>query len=398
MAENIKEKQIHPPTSSDPSLAGKRSADIILYIIVSFMYWASLYLYLPTLPTYINGKVNDLAIVGAVLSMFGLWQAIGRLPVGICADWVNWYKPFIIGCLIMTGTGAWILGHASDSGALFLGRTLTGLGASAWPVLVAGFSNFFPSHKTVRASATLTLICNIARMTSSGVTGTLNEVGGFGLAFMLAAAISVFGILLMLIVNEPPRQRRHPSLQDFARLITRRPVWLPSVLNALSQYVVWAAPFGFVPILARQLDATDTTLSLLLSLNLGATVVGNVFVTGVSRFKSRHLVILSFVLLFAGVGIIAFAAAMPAIFIGLILMGLSQGVGYPVLMGLSIEKVKPDERATAMGLHQAVYAMGMFAGPWLSGLLADAIGIQPMFGITAGVCLIIGLFGAKWLD
>jgi MFS family permease len=35
-----------------------------------------------------------------------------------------------------------------------------------------------------------------------------------------------------------------------------------------------------------------------------------------------------------------------------------------------------------MGVYQAVYAVGMFTGPWLSGLLADALGIQPMFTIT----------------
>jgi hypothetical protein len=39
----------------------------------------------------------------------------------------------------------------------------------------------------------------------------------------------------------------------------------------------------------------------------------------------------------------------------------------------------------------------MFGGPWLSGLLADAIGIRPMFGVTACVCLTLGLFANRWL-
>jgi DHA1 family multidrug resistance protein-like MFS transporter len=68
-----------------------------------------------------------------------------------------------------------------------------------------------------------------------------------------------------------------------------------------------------------------------------------------------------------------------------------------VLMGMSIQRVADAERATAMGLHQAVYAIGMFSGPWLSGILADAMGIQPMFGVTAAACLALGLFGTYWL-
>ncbi|MDH4135241.1 MAG: MFS transporter [Anaerolineae bacterium] len=64
-------------------------------------------------------------------------------------------------------------------------------------------------------------------------------------------------------------------------------------------------------------------------------------------------------------------------------IGLGQGIGYPVLMGLSIQYVADAERTTAMGLHQAVYAIGMLGGPWLCGLLADAMGIRPTFGMTA---------------
>jgi len=48
-----------------------------------------------------------------------------------------------------------------------------------------------------------------------------------------------------------------------------------------------------------------------------------------------------------------------------------------------------------MSLHQAVYAIGMFSGPGVSGSLADAMGIRPMFGVTAFLCLVLGLFIAR---
>jgi MFS transporter, DHA1 family, multidrug resistance protein len=65
-------------------------------------------------------------------------------------------------------------------------------------------------------------------------------------------------------------------------------------------------------------------------------------------------------------------------------------------MGMSIERVDESQRATAMGVYQSVYAIGMFTGPWLSGLLADALGIQPMF-FTGILILGMGLSGAYWL-
>jgi DHA1 family multidrug resistance protein-like MFS transporter len=73
------------------------------------------------------------------------------------------------------------------------------------------------------------------------------------------------------------------------------------------------------------------------------------------------------------------------------------GISYPVLMGMSIRCVEDAERTTAMGLHQAVYAIGMFGGPWVGGWLADAVGIRPMFGVTAFVTLTLGLLVSRWV-
>ena len=57
-------------------------------------------------------------------------------------------------------------------------------------------------------------------------------------------------------------------------------------------------------------------------------------------------------------------------------------------MGLSIERVDRGHRSTAMGIHQAVYAIGMFVGPSVGGVLADAMGIRAMFVIIAIFCAI----------
>jgi len=62
-----------------------------------------------------------------------------------------------------------------------------------------------------------------------------------------------------------------------------------------------------------------------------------------------------------------------------------------------MENVPTDQRSTTLGLHQSIYAIGLFAGPWLSGILADSFGIQPMFAITALACLILGVLGVRWL-
>ncbi len=62
---------------------------LVLYTIaVVPFYWAAQYVFVPTLSVYVESKAANLASVGVVLSMYGLWQAIVRLPLGIAADWV----------------------------------------------------------------------------------------------------------------------------------------------------------------------------------------------------------------------------------------------------------------------------------------------------------------------
>ncbi len=390
-----------PAVRAAPSptvIASSRRLMITLYAIAVFLYWMALYLYMPTLPTYVQSKSDDLTLVGVVLSMYGLWQAVIRLPLGIAADWLGWRKPFIIVGLALAGLGAWIMGVADSVNGLIVGRAITGLAAGTWVPLVVVFSGLFPPHEAVRATAMLTFVGSVGRVLATGLTGSLNELGGYALAFFLAAGAAALAILIVLPAREGRRPPQQPSMEGIGSLITRRDVLLPSLLAALSQYANWASTFGFMPLLAKQLGATDVTQSMLMSMHIGVVTLGNLMARAiVSRIGAQRLVYLSFVLLSAGIGGAALAPSLPLLFASQLCIGLGQGISYPVLMGLSIQYVADAERTTSMGLHQAVYAIGMSGGPWLSGLLANAIGIRPMFGVTAFVCLALGLFVTRCL-
>lgn len=370
-----------------------RKVALTLYVLVAFFYWMALYLYVPTLPTYVQSKVSDLAVVGTILSMYGLWQAMVRLPLGIAADWLGWRKPFIIICLVMVGVGAWLLGRADTANGLLIGRAITGLGAGTWVPLVAAFSSLFAPQEAVRATAILMFVSTLGRISGTGLTGSLNEWGGYSLAFSLSVVVVGVAILLVLLAYEQHRPSVQPALGTTGRLVIRREVLFPALLAAVSQYADWAISFSFMPILAKQLGGTGQTLSLLLTLHLGVMALGNLVASAlVKKVGSRKLVYISFVLLAVGLGIAMLAPSLAVIFVTQFCLGLAQGINNPVLLGLSIRYVTDAERTTAVGLHQSVYAGGMFAGPWLSGILANAIGLRPMFGVTAAGCLALGLF------
>jgi predicted MFS family arabinose efflux permease len=245
----------------------------------------------------------------------------------------------------------------------------------------------------------VTLICNLARMTGTAVNGPINTLSGsYETAFDLAALVAVLAIGIMLFIPERTQPPRAPAPRRLLALFVRPDVLGPALLNLVLHYGDWSATYSFIPILARQYGASDVLVSFLTSANLGVVALGNITVTWLgARLRFWPMLALSLGLVAAGLGLAAVAPALAVVIAAQLLIGLGFGIAYPVLLGACIRRVDSGERTTAMGLNQAVYAAGMFAGPWLSGILANALGVQPMFAVTAVVVLAAGLGGVRAL-
>jgi len=375
-----------------------RKAAIGLYALAVFFFWGSQYIYLPALPTYVQSKVSDLSLVGFVLSMYGLWQALVRIPLGIAADWLGWRKPFLVIGVALGGLGAWMLGTSNDLPGLTLGRAITGASTGVWAVLVVAFSALFPPQEAVRASSLVMLANSLGRIVATASAGTLEDWGGATMPFFVATGLALFATLLLLPIDETRRAPRAPRLSNIVALLRRRDVMLPTLLSTLSQYVLWSTSFGFITVLAKQFGATSVEQGMIVTVHIILATVGNLFVLSLNqRFGTSRILAIGFVLLFAGTLIAGLAPSLPMLFLAPVFIGLALGISYPTTMGMSIERVDEAERATAMGLHQTIYALGMFVGPASSGMLASHLGLQPMFILTAFAALVLGLVGTLWI-
>lgn len=265
-------------TATNGAQSAHRQRNIILCVIAVALYWVALYLYRPTLATYVQSQVpNNLALVGAILSMYGLGQMIIRVPLGIASDWVGRRKPFIIGGLVLACVGAAIMGLWPTAAGLLGGHLVVGFAAGTWVPLIVLFSSLFPPKEAVRASALLTLVSSVSRMVATGVTGSLNARYGYAAPFMLAAIAAAAAVVAMLPSRETPNAPRPANLRSFWAILSRRDVLVPSLLSMVFMYCNWASTYGFVPIIAQGLGGSDVTISLMLSMNLLITTLGNLF-------------------------------------------------------------------------------------------------------------------------
>jgi MFS family permease len=359
----------------------------------SMLYWAAQYIYVPTLPTYVKMTVGSLTAVGAVLGMYGLWSAILRIPTGIGVGASGRTKGVIVGGFLLAAIGILVMGRGGSGGALAFGRALTGASTATWVPVMVVFAGYFPAERTVFATSLLAFSTTAGQVVATSLTGFLNQLGGYPLAFFVGAGLAVAATILIALVRIPRADRsalREVSAGSIARIFARPDVLLPSFASAVCQLGVWAVVFGFLPLVAHNLGAGDVAVGLLMTANLVANAAANLFSTmGVRQGNQRLVLFASFGIFAAGAVLAAAAGSVAVLFVSTILMGIANGIFYPVLLGLSIERVDSTHRTTAMGIHQAVYALGMFAGPRIGGILADALGSIPaMFAIVAAFCTV----------
>jgi MFS family permease len=359
------------------------------FLAASFFYWISQYIFVPTLPEYVRLRTTSLAAVGIVLSMYGLWQAIVRIPLGVSVDKTGRGKTFLILGFLIGATGTMILAFGRSQGILTFGRALNGIAAGTWVPLIVVFSALFPPKEAVVATSLLTFSGSLGRMIATTMTGFLNNLGGYGLAFSIGAATAVVSVVIIALTKIEKQDTHEVSAVSIRRIFTRGDVLIPAIIAMVAQFDNWAVTFGFMPILAAQIGANDVVQSLLVGMNILALTIGNLLNTPVARRLSRtNLLYASFSLFIAGTVLFAVTRNLPLFFLATVMMGLANGFSYPTLMGLSIERVDQPHRTTAMGIHQSVYALGMFAGPWIGGILSDIFGIRWTFAVIALFCLV----------
>jgi len=361
------------------------------FFIASVLYWGAQYVYVPTLPAYVKSSVSTLSAVGVVLSMYGLWSGILRVPTGIFVDATRREKSTVVIGFLLAAVGALVMGRGGSTEALVVGRALTGASTATWVPVMVMFASFFPPERMIFATSLLAASTSIGQVIFTAFTGFLNGLGGYSLAFYVGAGMAAVSTLIIgLAARGVPRRQaaRAMSVQSVVSVFVRRDVLLPSITSAVCQFGVWGIVFGFLPLLAHQLGARDVMVSLLLTANLLANAGTNMFTTlRVTAATRRGWLLASFGAFAVGAAAAALAPSVGVLFLATALMGAANGIFYPLLVGMSIEQVDDSHRTVAMGIHQAVYAFGMFAGPWVGGMLSDALGIRPMFGIMAGFCL-----------
>lgn len=352
------------------------------------LFWAAQHVYVAFLPVYAQSLGASLSLVGLVVAGYGLIQFLLRIPLGMASDRLTRRKPFALAGFALVVASCLGLAWSPRAEWLVFFRVLAGVAASTWSATAVLFASYYPRTEAVRAVSLVAFFQQTGLVAAAVLGAVAASAWGWVAPFYVGAGLAALGLALFSRAPEEVAPAEEPvRLAQLLKTITAPRLFLVSLLGALVMYVNYTVN-GFVPVYAQQLGASAAQLGWLVAAGqVAATLTALLASFLVQRWKERTLVCLALFLVTLATVAAARSTGLLALTLARLLYGLSYGPVYPILTGLSIKAVPTQERASAMSVFQAVYALGMWAGPMISGVLAERMGLNGMFILTSAVAL-----------
>ena len=367
------------------------------YYASMFLYWGALYIYSPILSVYAQSLGASFTTVGMVVGAYGFVQMWLRIPLGIWSDRLGRRLPFLYAGHFFNLVGCLGLAMAPTPMYLVVFRGVLGISAATWVAFTVLFASYFPPNQSPRAMGVVTAINGISLIAVNGLGGQIAQMWGMGTTFYAGAVLAAMGLIATVPIKEHRTHREPPTFRQIWRIITHPALMLVASITALNHYAFWATTFGFIPVHAANLGASKLTLGII---GVAALVPYTLTALMNHRFAARlgenRAVFVGILVMAVTMFVVPLIDNIPLLAISQGASGFGRGLVYPLLMGLSIREISGEDRATAMGVYQAVYAIGMFLGPTTAGAVADAVGLSGAF-IIAGIVSVIAAVTALFL-
>ncbi len=275
---------------------------------------------------------------------------------------------------------------------------MAGICASTWVAFTVMYANYFAGEDAARAMGSISVMIVSGQMLGMLMSGTVTDMWGDAAPFITGAVIAGVGLVLGLLLKE----RRNSRMSGvgitlaMARSTCRRLLLQVSLLSILAHRVLFITMFGFTPLKAETLGITGYGLTLIVFAFMLPHALASMFTAKwfAPHFGNWVTIRMGFVLSTICTVSIAYTDSFAMLALTQAINGFAQGLHLPLLLGLAIRDVQPSGRATAMGLYQAVYSIGMFTGPFLAGWLNDSWGMKAFWSATCLAlpqrCLVCG--------
>jgi len=353
--------------------------------------WFSNYIYVPFLSTYAASCGASLSMVGLIIGSYGFIQMLLRIPIGILSDTIKNRRLFLFSAMIasfISSTGFYFF---SSPILLLLSRALAGLAVSNWAIFITTFSALGDDQNRSKAIGTVNALNSAGNIGAFIFGGIVAEYINVRTTFLVSILTSLLGLLLLFFVSETYEQKENTkkiTIHDFSIVFKDTKLLFYSGIAVLYQIISTSSLNGFVPTLFSEAGASELQKSLGTTLaSIPGVFAGPLAVGFFSKKFGQNLTnIISFIVISVPMFFFAYVKNITILLILEFIAGFGKGLLMSLLMSRSTSHLPDETRSTALSMYQAIYSVGMFVGPAITGVISNIFSLQVAF-----VCL--GLIG-----
>lgn len=366
--------------------AGRR---MLLLMIVS-MFWFAQYVYVPYQTPFLIEMGTPTAVVGIVVGAYGLTQFLARMPIGLAADRVGRHKGFIIFGVAAAGLASVLRIVMPDADGFLAANLLSGLASGMWISFMVLFATYFAQDKLQKATGRIIAANNIGIFCGFLLSTVSYASYGMGFLCLAGALVSGAALLLSLGIREERVVREPLPVRELITVYKDKRLILFSMFALVQQGIMMSTSMSFTAEAARRIGATEWEIGMCAVVYIIAAVVSSYFAASdlASRYGAKVWVPMSSMALVIYCLLVPHAPTALAFYGVQLFAGISTGVLFSYCTSEAMQEVPQSKRSTAMGYHQALYAIGMTVMPVITGNIVAACGMANAFYFLAATSLV----------
>ena len=362
------------------------------YVILgSLFWWFSLYIYVPVLPLYSKDLGASLQFIGIIIGSYALGQILFRIPIGYFSDKLKSRKLFSVLSGIISFLGSAYLFISNNPDDVLIGRTITGVAAAGWVAISVYYSSFFPRNERFKSSTIILSSNMLSVFIGTFLSGYISDLISIKACFLLSMVTAIISSILFFISKEKPFDAKTQfSTIQFINLLKNKLLICLCLIGILIQFITFSINFSYFPIYLNQLSFSDSIVGNVVAFYTLASFIGTISSPRlIKRFGLWKIFIFSAILIGVTTSITPYFENLIFLILLRLIGGISGGIIFSSCMSSIVRGFQENYQASAMGIFQAVYAIGMFLGPVISGIIGAKMNLESVFIFSAFISLLI---------
>lgn len=379
----------------------KRSRRLLSIVIIFF--WASEYAHVPYFAPYLRTLGFGATMIGIMSGTYGLTQTFVRIPLGMATDITSGYRNVVIMGTVFTTISSFGLIFATSAWFIIFCRFLAGVAASTWLAFSVLYSAYYSAEEGVTAMTNINVFNNAGKLIAFVSGMVVASIWGYRYPLIISFLTGVVAIAFALSLKNVPIQKEPMRFSNLLLTFRNPYVLIPAAFAIILQAMMQGTTFSFTSSAAEAIGAGKLEIGINTALNTVVQVLAGTFITKhfAKKIGDKWTVFSGFALLSISCLIVAYAGKMWMFYLSQILGGIGNILLMSLLMAMAIRTVPMERKSTAMGLFQALYGIGMTAGPMVMGRLVEHGSFFMAYNIAAavGICaMLASLIAIPWLS